>query len=92
MSEALIGDEQNQRAMEDLRSQLEARYEAHLEGLKDQYEAQIDRLQMQLKGLHSKLHGKGWRDVCVCVHETYEEECVYEIYRVRVGMREREFV
>lgn len=58
--------------MEDLRSQLESRYETHLGRLKDQYEAQIDRLQMQLKGLHFKLHGKGVKGrVCMRPIETY---------------------
>ena len=48
-------DQLKQADAEQLRSQLESKYGVHLEKVKEQYEARVDRLQMQLTGLHTQL-------------------------------------
>ena len=48
-------DQLRQADAEKLRNQLESKYGEHLEKVKQQYEARINRLQMQLTGLHAQL-------------------------------------
>lgn len=48
-------DELRQADAEKLRAQLESKYGEHLGRVKEQYEARVNRLQMQLTGLHTQL-------------------------------------
>ena len=48
-------DQLRQADAEKLRAQLESKYGEHLKRVKEQYEARVDRLQMQLTGLHTQL-------------------------------------
>lgn len=59
VKDAATHDERHQKELDDLRKQLEDRYDRHLTLMKGQYETQISQLQTQLNDLHTQFQERG---------------------------------